>query len=231
MNDIETVNPLSIGQELRNIPLHYGNPGPDKIAYLVKRQKDEQGGWQQVKLAYEGHAEITLDLIQIDPEWSLEILCDETGRWVIDRNEDIHEAVIYGKLTVLGVTRPCIGIAESAKVSRDGKVFPVAELHKQLYSDILRNGAMRFGIGTKLWSKAEGADAASPTQPTTIPEDTAANLTERVKNLPAEQKTLVVTQLEQIGGTKHIAKMPLDCLPAVLSVIFDATIEAQKVRL
>lgn len=210
---------------LAGIPDKYGQPDSSKIAYLEKTQKDDNGGYKKVQLPYEGHAEITLDLIEIDPGWEVEIATDDHGRWIVDRNEAIHEATIYGHLTVRGVSRPCVGIAEIAKVSRKGDVFPVNELHKQLYSDLLRNGAMRFGIGTKLWSKAEGS-AAEPAQevPTTIPEEIALDFNARIAKLDADKKKQVADQLKALGSI-HIQKLELSQLPAVVSIVTAAVLE------
>jgi hypothetical protein len=98
-----------------------------------------------VVLDYVGHADITLILIEVDPEWSMTIKGDEHGIPIlVERGEDVF---LFGAMTIHGVTRPCVGSAKKSK----------GDLFKELYGDLLRNGAMRFGIGTKLWSKAEGA--------------------------------------------------------------------------
>jgi hypothetical protein len=62
--------------------------------------------------------------------------------------------VMWGYLTVHGVDRLCVGTCEPGK----------GDPEKELVGDLLRNGAMRFGIGTKLWSKATDADPAGSGQ-------------------------------------------------------------------
>jgi hypothetical protein len=142
---------------LAAIPAAYAQPATDTLAYLPK------GGAQ---LAYMGHGEVTLALLEVDPCWTWEPLALD-----LDTGEPriIHKGkryVMWGYLTVLGQRRLCVGTCD------DNKGDP----EKELYGDALRNGAMRFGIGTKLWSKAVSADPAgradlsrSPQKPATAP--------------------------------------------------------------
>jgi hypothetical protein len=95
-----------------------------------------------------GHAEVTLALIDADPLWEWDAVRGEDGMPIVDKQANRY--VMWGTLTVCGVTRPCVGTCDSNK----------PEPEKELIGDLLRNGAMRFGIGTKLWSKATDADAA-----------------------------------------------------------------------
>lgn len=107
---------------------------PSQIGSLPK------GG---TRLDYVGHAAVTDRLLSVDPAWKWEPDRDEHGRWDVQ----VHgkDAVLTGTLTVCGVTRPCVGIAPSGSF----------ELLKQLQSDAIRNGAMRFGVALDLWSKEE----------------------------------------------------------------------------
>lgn len=98
-----------------------------------------------VHLSYVGHAGITKRLLDVDPEWNWEPLAltdagtplmSDGGMWI--------------RLTVLGVTRLGFGDAQ-------GKSGPNAT--KEIIGDALRNAAMRFGVGTYLWSKSEKAKA------------------------------------------------------------------------
>ena len=124
---------------LETIPIRYAQPDPTTLATLPK------GGAQ---LSYMGHAEVTLALLDVDPLWTWEPLAidAEHGRPVID--EQGNRLVMWGYLTVGGLRRMCVGTCEARK----------GDPEKELIGDLLRNGAMRFGIGTKLWSKATDAD-------------------------------------------------------------------------
>jgi hypothetical protein len=57
---------------------------------------------------------------------------------------------MWGWLVVHGTRRLCVGTCEASK----------GDPEKELIGDLLRNGAMRFGIGTRLWSKSDSADPA-----------------------------------------------------------------------
>jgi hypothetical protein len=124
---------------LATVPALWASPDPSTISRLPK------GG---VMLDYMGHAEVTLALIDVDPGWTFEpaAIDLETGGPKISRQGD--RLVVWGHLTLHGVSRLCVGTCEARKF----------EPEKELLGDALRNGAMRFGIGTKLWSKAEAAE-------------------------------------------------------------------------
>lgn len=107
---------------------------PEQIGTLPK------GG---TNLSYVGHAAVTDRLLAVDPTWVWEPDRTPDGRW--DVQYVGNEAVLTGTLTICGVTRPCVGIATT-------KSF---ELFKQLQSDAIRNGAMRFGVALDLWSKED----------------------------------------------------------------------------
>ena len=107
---------------------------PEQIGKLPK------GGTQ---LDYVGHAAVTDRLLAVDPQWKWEPDRTADGRW--DVQHVGNEAVLTGTLTIAGVSRPCVGIASA-------KAF---ELFKQLQSDAIRNGAMRFGVALDLWSKED----------------------------------------------------------------------------
>jgi hypothetical protein len=130
-------------ERLRAIPAAHAQPDPRTLASLPK------GG---VNLLYMGHAEVTLALIDVDPLWTWEpVAMDlETGGPRIIQDGNL--LTLWGYLTVCGVRRLCVGTCEARK----------AESSKELLGDALRNGAMRFGIGTKLWSKAVDAEPVAP---------------------------------------------------------------------
>lgn len=144
---------------LRGIVEKHSRPDPSTLAKLPKPTKKDNekgkcdvcGGWHglpAIHIDYMGHAEVTLALIDADPLWEMAFVSDEFGLPVITK--EANRLVMWGTLTVCSVTRPCVGTCDSTK----------PEPEKELIGDMLRNGAMRFGIGTKLWSKATDADAA-----------------------------------------------------------------------
>ena len=131
--------PVSLADVLRAIPDKHAQPDPSTLATLPK------GG---VNLSYMGHAEVTLALIDVDPCWTWEPLAYDptTGGPMI--TTEGNRLVMWARLTVCG--KPVIGVGTCE--SRKG------DPEKELIGDFLRNAAMRFGIGTKLWSKATSGD-------------------------------------------------------------------------
>lgn len=132
--------------ELSEVFATYGNPDPASISWLSKGAGPE--------LAYIGHGEITRILCEIDPFWTWEPLGVENGRPAIHihagsiprRDKDpipVHMATMWGTLTLNGVSRLAVGSVEAHK----------PDLDKELVSDFLRNGAMRFGVALGLWIK------------------------------------------------------------------------------
>jgi hypothetical protein len=155
-------------RELGSIPGRWAHPPAKLISKLPrytgrrdtppaqreKRMCTECGTWHAfpaVHLDYMGHADVTLALIDVDPCWTWEPAAfDELGAPAIRQLEG--RLVMWGWLTVHGVRRLAVGTCETGK----------SDPEKELIGDLLRNGAMRFGIGTGLWSKSEGDDATSP---------------------------------------------------------------------
>lgn len=139
---------------LNDIIGKYGVPDPSIVGKLPR------GG---ITLDFVGHAEITKILLEIDPNWSWEPVAWTTeGRpaiTVVNGN-----AVMWGKLTVLGQTRLGVGTAKHDK----------ADLDKELIGDFLRNAAMRFGICLSLWSKAEWEDITPAHKPAAKPDLSSA---------------------------------------------------------
>ena len=139
---------------LQDILGQYGIPDPSIVGKLPR------GG---VTLDFVGHAEITKILIEIDPNWSWEpVAWTEDGRPAI--NVVNGNAVMWGKLTVLGQTRLGVGTAKHDK----------ADLDKELIGDFLRNAAMRFGICLSLWSKAEWDEQPEANKPAPKPDTSNA---------------------------------------------------------
>jgi len=131
--------PASAEDRLRAIPARHAQPDPKTLATLPK------GG---ANLLYMGHAEVTLALIDADPLWTWEPIAFDpaTGGPVIATQG--NRLVMWGRVTVCGKPIIAVGTCEARK----------ADPEKELIGDLLRNAAMRFGIGTKLWSKAVDAD-------------------------------------------------------------------------
>ena len=106
-----------------------------------------------VKLDYLGHADTTRALIEADPTWTLEpAAVDPATGGPLVTNDGAGNLQVWMRLTVLGVSRLCVGTCPDSK----------REPAKELYGDALRNGAMRFGVALGLWSKSEWADEAKP---------------------------------------------------------------------
>jgi len=126
---------------LRAVPTRHAQPDPSTLATLPK------GGAQ---LTYMGHAEVTLALIDVDPAWNWHPVAIDTETGGPKITPQGKRLVLWGYLEVLGVQRLCVGTCDAGK----------GDPEKELIGDLLRNGAMRFGIGTKLWSKAVDADPA-----------------------------------------------------------------------
>ena len=125
-------------EKLAQIVKDHAVPDPSLVGKLPR------GGTQ---LDYVGHAEVTKILLEIDPLWSIEpAALDEAG---LPAREKIGTMVQAGFwMTVLGHRRYCVGSVEDRKV----------DIGKELVSDAIRNGAMRFGIALSLWSKEEWGD-------------------------------------------------------------------------
>lgn len=149
------------------------------------------GSWittAHVDLDYLGHAGVTRALIEIDPAW-------EWGLGWTDGDEHIdafamtnptQPTVMLGTLTVLGVTRQCVGTVDRWKGP---------DTFKELIGDLLRNGAMRFGIGTALWSKADWD--ALPDSPA---EEPAPALPEHVGENAIKNRLV-----QHVGGDRELA--------------------------
>lgn len=131
---------------LAQIPAMWANPPAELLSKLPKGKVD---------LDYMGHADITLALISIDPFYDYGWLTHPDGTMLIqDRGRRL---VLEGWVKVHGHVHRCVGTCEANKF----------EPEKELIGDLLRNGAMRFGFATQLWSKAEQYDWAQMIEPST----------------------------------------------------------------
>lgn len=136
-----------------------------------------------IHLNYVGHAAITDRLNSaVGPEnWELIPLAfDDTGNPKTDQ-----QGQMWFKLTILGASKICVG---------DGSASA-----KELIGDALRNGCMRFGVATKLWSKEE-LESSLELEPPKVPDakvdpphkDDPAIHVEDSEPIPGK----VITQLE-----------------------------------
>lgn len=135
---------------LRKILKDHAVPDPKIVSKLPK------GGRE---LDYIGHADVTRILLGVDPTWTIEPAAyDEAG---LPARVTIGNMVQAGFwMTLLGHTRYCVGSVEDRK----------SDQAKELLSDAIRNGAMRYGIALSLWTKAEWEDlGAVPTKAVTKP--------------------------------------------------------------
>jgi hypothetical protein len=106
-----------------------------------------------VVLDYMGHADVTLALIDIDPLYDYGWNVNDAGDMLI--REVDGRLVLEGWLSLHGVWRRGVGTCAARQ----------PEPEKELIGDLLRNCAMRFGVATSLWSKAERHDAAQAADP------------------------------------------------------------------
>lgn len=149
--------------KLRLVLDKYGVPDPKIVGKLPRGN---------IQLDYVGHAEITKILIEIDPLWDWKPLkIDDDG--LPSYRVENGMAHMAGALTLLGHTRLAVGSAPHNK----------QDLLKELISDFLRNGAMRFGIALSLWSKEEWSD--SPSAPATKKGPAKKTASKPQENYPA----------------------------------------------
>jgi hypothetical protein len=190
-----SVVPDDRSARLAAVPKKWANPPADMISKLPK------GG---AMLDYMGHADVTLALLDVDPEWTLEpILVD--GLPAVTRNEKGY--VLWCYLTVLGHKRICVGTCETSK----------KEPEKELIGDALRNGALRFGIGTGLWSKSDKS-AKPEADPFIAREDVEAAVA-RIKAMTSTQKAHVMADLNAKYGTHDFTTLKADQTDALFIII------------
>jgi hypothetical protein len=128
-------------EQIELLPKPYSKESP-------KRNCEICGGYHGMPAAhlhYVGHAGVTIRLNEADPAWNWEPLAmDERGLPLITKDG------MWIRLTVLGKTVLAFGDAQ-------GRTGPNAV--KEIIGDAIRNGAMRLGVGTYLWSKSDAAKA------------------------------------------------------------------------
>jgi len=156
-------------ESLRKVLHDYAVPDPKIVSKLPK------GG---ITLDFVGHADITRILIEIDPHWSIEpVAYDEAGLPAAKKIGNMIQAGF--RMTLLGQTRYCVGSVEERK----------SDIGKELVSDAIRNGAMRFGISLSLWTKAEWEDLGATPAVTPAPRKVKA-VTETKVTKPLDPETI-----------------------------------------
>ncbi len=140
-------------KELELLAKYTGKKDSDnKVPKTAYKSCSECGGYHPfpcIHLTYVGHAGITDRLNSIGPEnWSWEPMAlDSLGQPLMTNGG------MWIWMTVLGKKLPAYGDAGGKAV--DGKT--AGNAIKEVIGDAIRNGAMRFGVGTYLWSKSEKA--------------------------------------------------------------------------
>ena len=154
---------------LRKVLHDYAVPDPKIVSKLPK------GG---ITLDFVGHADITRILIEIDPHWNIEpVAYDEAGLPAAKKIGNMIQAGF--RMTLLGQTRYCVGSVEERK----------SDIGKELVSDAIRNGAMRFGISLSLWTKAEWEDLGATPAVVPAPRKVKA-VTETKVTKPLDPETI-----------------------------------------
>lgn len=134
--------------KLEEIVDAYGTPPPE-----VVKQRDNGSGFTG---DYVGHGHVTKMLIAIDPMWDWQPAAWIDGKPAITITESVQTfrsgetkktriATMWGFMTVLGKTLPCVG---SAKADKE-------DVEKELIGDLIRNGALRFGVCINLWARTD----------------------------------------------------------------------------
>jgi len=130
---------------------------PDVIGLLPRvTDKSSQKEWcdecgqlvniRHIHLSYVGHAAVTDRILNHDLLWSWEPLASDIDGLPLYRpGPSGGETELWIRLTIAQVTRIGVGVVENGK----------SDFAKQLISDAIRNGAMRFGIALDLWTKDE----------------------------------------------------------------------------
>lgn len=161
---------------LRKILTDYAVPDPKIVSKLPK------GG---ITLDFVGHADITRILIEIDPYWTITpVAFDEAGLPARTKIGNMIQAGFW--MTVLETTRYCVGSVEERK----------QDIGKELVSDAIRNGAMRFGVALSLWTKAEWEDLGAVSSKPTIKAVTETQVVRAPKPITQDtvQKFIVACQ-------------------------------------
>lgn len=175
MSETETHNPD--GEALLALLRRWEKPPPDMVGRLPR--KGPSGG--TIYLDYLGHAAVTRILTEADPYWTWEPVAWDADGTPLIRAQG-KRLVLWGRLTVLGKTILCCGTCDAGKW----------EPEKELVGDLLRNGAMRLGVGLSLWAKEEWGDLdveGAPAEATATPKPKATAAKPRAAAPPEPDPT------------------------------------------
>lgn len=153
-------------------------------------------GLPAIHLHYVGHAGVTMRLNSVDPTWDWEplnrLVDPEMLKLAITSGNpemlrtylrscppQIVQGTLWIRLKVLGIWRIAFGDA-------DGKSG--ASAVKEIIGDAIRNGAMRFGVGTYLWSKSDAAIALAMREEGATPDGEPARPAQHREQRPARQQ-------------------------------------------
>lgn len=178
-------------EKLAQIPADWADPPAGTVSKLNRGKG--------LVLDYMGHADVTLALLAIDPAFEYGWVEDQhNGTMAIEETKDLY--VLNGWLTLHGVTRKGVGTCEKRK----------QEYHKELIGDLLRNCAMRFGVATSLWSRAEAVEAAVESPATWEPPARVARAYDALKGLSDESKAKVKELSAEYGKKITVKDMTDD---------------------
>lgn len=92
-----------------------------------------------VHLDYVGHAHLTRRLIEVDRFWTWRPMFGPAA----EGSPHGDTTKMWAWITIVGVTRPCFGDVDPTK----------NDLEKEVIGDLIRNGAMRYGVALEHWEK------------------------------------------------------------------------------
>ena len=206
ITDTEPAPSTVDAEKLAQIPADWADPPAGTVSKLNRGKG--------LVLDYVGHADVTLMLLAIDPAFEYGWV-EDNGIMAIEETKDLY--VLNGWLTLHGVTRKGVGTCEKRK----------QEYHKELIGDLLRNCAMRFGVATNLWSRAEAVEAAVESPPAWEPPARVAKAFDALKGLSEESKAKA-KELSLTDGKKITAQAMADDEPWLITLEAIIAADAQE---
>jgi hypothetical protein len=185
--------------EIELLPKYTGPKQDGKVPQSAKQSCKDCGGYHGfpcVHLSYVGHAGVTKRLLDVDPGWNWEpVAINEDG------TPKFTDGGLWIRLTVLEQTRLGYGDAGDKHPPFTGSAV------KEIIGDAIRNAAMRFGVGTYLWSKSDAAKAELTRQgvedeATAQPEAPAEDEATRVKRSSVPQQQAIHFKWGKLGNSE-----------------------------
>lgn len=133
------------------------------------------------------------------------------------------ETILTVNWTIYGPACDSI-TATTVGIGRDNSDKGSNKAQTQAYKYLLME---LFAIGDKS-DDGDGIADKPAAAPTTIPDEVAVDFNARIAKLDADNKAKVAAQLKALGSV-HIQKLPLDMLPAVVSIVTTAVLEDRVV--